>query len=81
MLLAARDECLLKKSITHCEDFFSYIFTSLGLSGPKGYKHKPNLFFYYFVNQEIFFIEIKYFKTFNNGSLGSRIDEERSELR
>lgn len=58
--------------------FFILYFFGLSFQ-PKGYKHKQLFFLLQTIKK--FSIEIKYFKTFNNGSLGSRIDEERSELR
>ena len=64
--------------ISHCEDFFILYFFGLFFQ-PKGYKHKQLFFLLQTIKK--FSIEIKYFKTFNNGSLGSRIDEERSEMR
>jgi hypothetical protein len=43
-------------------------------------KHKQP-FLLYIVNTNLSLTVTKIFKTFNNGSLGSRIDEERSEMR
>lgn len=63
-------------------EFSTKLSSSLGSYArvlPKGDKHKQ-LFFLYSVKTN-FVMKLKIFKTFNNGSLGSRIDEERSEMR
>ncbi|GAA0057490.1 hypothetical protein GCM10007190_21820 [Macrococcus hajekii] len=52
-------------------------------SGPRGNKHKQFYLFIKFLSKTRIFVtgNFKILKTFNNGSLGSRIDEERSEMR
>lgn len=59
---------------THCGVFFAVLFFSLGLPGRRHKQSECRTELHKHTNTQTF-------KTFNNGSLGSRIDEERSELR
>lgn len=72
-------------SIQHTVEFlyFCNFFFGLRAIEPRGNKHKQFYLFIKFLSKTRIFVtgNFKILKTFNNGSLGSRIDEERSEMR
>lgn len=73
-------------SIQHTVEFFislQLFLWAFEQSGPRGNKHKQFYLFIKFLSKTRIFVtgNFKILKTFNNGSLGSRIDEERSEMR
>ena len=73
-------------SIQHTVEFSylcNFFFGHSSNRGPEVNKHKQFYLFIKFLSKTRIFVtgNFKILKTFNNGSLGSRIDEERSEMR
>lgn len=77
-----RGEVVLFRYADNSLHTLEFYFYSIGGSNTAKTKHKQLFFIILICHFKICFIAVtKIFKTFNNGSLGSRIDEERSEMR